>query len=154
MKESVTFTLNCEELGPKEITCYEVSPEKLLKELRKKMAESKGGNLPLNEFFHLLTHCCSLTLEEIEKLYPSEKKFIFEKFKEANVDFFLIYPKIQDAIKKLGVWNYLIEIAKELNLMEVAKALILNTWKETFAGSSNQGTSILKNTDGDSLNGV
>jgi len=65
---------------------------------------------------------------EIKKLYPSEKKIVFEKFKEANSDFFLTYPKVQELIKKLGIIDFLVEIAKELKLLNILKAIITETW--------------------------
>lgn len=122
--------------------------------MRDKMAEKSEENLPLGEFMNLIKYCCTLTPEEISKLYPSEKKIVFEKFKEANSDFFLTYPKIREVIDKLGVMDFLINLAKELKLMEVVRAIILNAWQGSWnkesAPLSVEATETLKNMAGDS----
>lgn len=154
MKRKVEFELQTENLGNVKITCFEICPEQIISEIQGKMEVKKDENVPFSEFFDLLKHCCSLSWEEFCKLYPSEKKIVLEKLKEANSDFFLTYPKIQEAIKKLGVMDFAIEILKELKVMETIKGIILQAWSGSWnresAGLSGQDTLNHGNTAGDS----
>jgi hypothetical protein len=93
-------------------------------------------------------------VDEFKKLYPSEKSLVFEKFKEANVDFFRIYPKVKEGLAKLGVVGFLADLVKELKLMDVLKAYIIKIWNESFlkdsASLQKTDTTYLGSTDGDS----
>lgn len=158
MKRTITFELDSEALGKIKVTCFEVCPEILIKELRDKMTEKSEENLPLGEFMNLIKYCCTLTMNEIGQLYPSEKKIVFEKFKEANCDFFLTYPKVREVIDKLGIIDFLINLAKELKIMEVIRAIILNAWNGNLnaesANSLSQDTMNHGSMAGDSLSAV
>lgn len=153
MRNKIEFEFNAEAFK-KNVVVFEVSPETILKEINKKMNSEAG----FNEYLDLLKHCTNLTLDEITALYPSEKKFIFEKFKEVNSDFFLTLPKLKEAIDKIGIVNYLAEIIKDSGILDPLKKVIQKIIKESFndqfASLLKRGTETHGNTDGDSLKNV
>lgn len=156
MRRKVEFELETEQLGKKKIVCYEVSPEVIISELRKKIEEKETKELEAGDAFDLLKYCCNLSPEEVMKLYPSEKKVLFEKFKQANEDFFLIFPKVKEGLEKLGVVDFLVNLIKDLKLMDILRMYITELWQRNsnpeFVNSLKQDIEDLKNTGGVSIN--
>jgi len=158
MRTEIEFEIKTQKLGLKKITVYEVSVDAVISELRQKAAEKKDGNIPIGEFMDLIKHCCSMGIDEFKQLYPSEQKVVIEKFKEANQDFFLIYPKIKEVITKLGIIDAIVEWGKQNKIVEILKAYFLTIWQgdlnKESADLSKPDTESRGSMDGDFLNDV
>ena len=155
MRRKIEFELETEKLGKQKITVYEVSIDAIISELRQKATEKVDGNIPIGEFMDLIKHCCSMGIDDFKQLYPSEQKVVIEKFKEANYDFFLIYPKIKEVVIKLGIVDAIVELGKQLKVAEILKSYILTIWQGALnkesADLSKPDTASPGNTDGDFL---
>lgn len=76
-------TKTLDDIGGKPVTVYEVRPRDILSFL----AEGDGIK-DLERGKELLAQCCTLTLDEIIDLYPSESEQVWQAFEEVNASFF------------------------------------------------------------------
>ncbi len=148
MRKKIEFDYEFENLGKKKVIVFEVSPETLISEFNQKMNSNSG----LNEYLELLKHCINLTVDEFKQLYPSEKLFIYEKFKEVNADFFLLLPKLKHVIDEIGITKFLSETIQKSGIVEPLKEVMAGilgkSFNDQFAGLLKQGIQMPGSMDG------
>lgn len=89
-----------EDIGGRPVTVFEVRPRDILGWLgdEQSIKDIEKGK-------DLLAQCCSLTVEEILDLYPSESALVWDAFEEVNAAFFAllraagVLDKVKDTIR-------------------------------------------------------
>ncbi|MGE4293709.1 MAG: hypothetical protein AB7E32_16040 [Desulfovibrio sp.] len=91
-------TKTLENIGGKPVTVYEVRPRDILDWIgdEKSIKDIEKGK-------DLLAQCCTLTVDEIIDLYPSESEQVWQAFEEVNAAFFALLRAtgVLDEIKDL-----------------------------------------------------
>lgn len=93
-------TKTLDDIGGKPVTVYEIRP-------RDVMALFADGAQIVDEAKALLPRCCSLTMDEILDLYPSESAMVWAAFEEVNKAFF-------DVLRAAGVFDQAREVIQIL----------------------------------------
>jgi len=119
MRRTKTRTLETEG-GTIEVKVLEVRPLDLL-EIHK---DIQAEGLPIGEYERLLPLCCTMTKDQIVKLYPSELALLIEDFKEVNSDFFAPWPTIKKVIDKVGLADWLADLLQKSGFLETMKKAI------------------------------
>jgi len=72
-----------DDIGGKPVTVYEIRPRDILGWLgdEQSLKDIEKGKA-------LLAQCCSLTMDELIDLYPSESELVWQAFEEVNAAFF------------------------------------------------------------------
>lgn len=78
-------TKTLDNIGGKPVTVYEVRPRDILSFL----GEGEGIK-DIERGKELLAQCCSLTMDELLDLYPSESELVWQAFEEVNAAFFCL----------------------------------------------------------------
>lgn len=85
-------------IGDKPVTVYEIRPRDILDWLgdEKSIKDIEKGK-------ELLAQCCTLTVDEIIDLYPSESEQVWQAFEEVNSAFFALLRAtgVLDEVKDL-----------------------------------------------------
>lgn len=91
-------TKTLENIGGKPVTVYEIRPRDILGWLgdEKSIKDIEKGK-------ELLAQCCTLTVDEIIDLYPSESELVWNAFEEVNASFFALLRAtgVMDEVKDL-----------------------------------------------------
>jgi len=87
-----------EDIGGRPVTVYEIRPRDILGWLgdEQNIKDIEKGK-------ELLAQCCSLTVDEILDLYPSESEQVWNAFEEVNASFFALLRAtgVLDEVKDL-----------------------------------------------------
>jgi len=121
-------TKTLDNIGGKPVTVYEIRPRDVLGWLgdEKALKDIERGK-------ELLAQCCSLTLDELLDLYPSESELVWQAFEEVNSAFFGL-------LRATGVLDearaMIRMIAKEFSAQFAMQYRLAMLTQPTTAGSS------------------
>lgn len=119
MRRTKSLTLKTD--GPDlQVELYELRPFDLLELHQKIQAEA----LPLGEYERLLPLCTNLTKDQLTALYPSEFSEVLAAFKEVNRDFLAPWPTIKKVSEKVGLVDWLVDLATKSGFLEKMKTAI------------------------------
>lgn len=121
-------TKTLDNIGDKPVTVYEVRPRDILSFL----TEGEGIK-DMERGKELLAQCCSLAMDEILDLYPSESEQVWQAFEEVNAAFFglLRATGVLDEVKDM-----IRMIAKEFSAQFAMQYRLAMLTQPTTDGSS------------------
>jgi len=121
-------TKTLDNIGGKPVTVYEVRPRDILSFL----GEGEGIK-DIDRGKELLAQCCSLTMDELLDLYPSESELVWQAFEEVNAAFFglLRATGVLDEVKEM-----IRMIAKEFSAQFAMQYRLAMLTHSTTDGSS------------------
>lgn len=121
-------TKTLDNIADKPVTVYEVRPRDILAFL----GEGEGIK-DIERGKELLAQCCSLTMDELLDLYPSESEIVWQAFEEVNAAFFAL-------LRSTGVLDEVREmirmIAKEFSAQFAMQYRLATLTQSTTDGSS------------------